>query len=148
MELSLFAAVFSDGKGASNGLAALRRFHEEGKIRLSASAVLARNEKGEVVTTEQETPGAPAAVLGGIVGGLLGLVGGPIVAGMAATAGALSGGWFDVNRAGERTRFRDVVAAELASGKAAVLAEAVRPDDSARAEIRARITALGGSVIS
>ncbi|MGD9507975.1 MAG: DUF1269 domain-containing protein [Geminicoccaceae bacterium] len=147
MDLSLFAVAFSDGKAANDGRAALKRLHEEGTIRLVASAIAARDEDGELVVRESETPGATAAILGGVVGGLLGLLAGPFGAAMGVAAGAMSGGWFDLNRAEERERFNGNVAAKLKEGKTALLAEIAEPDAATKSLIREQMTSLGGSLV-
>jgi uncharacterized membrane protein len=102
MKLFFFAVAFPDTNAAAAGRAALKRMRDEGEVRLAASAIASKDEDGDLVVKESETPGALGAGLGAVIGGLFGTLAGPAGAAMGAAAGALSGGWFDVNRAGER----------------------------------------------
>lgn len=147
MNLSLFAAAFSEKQIAAEGAAILKRLNEEGIIKLAAYAIASKDERGELEIEESQTPGGRGAVLGGVIGGLAGLVGGPAVAAMGAAAGALSGGWFDLNRAEERTNFGEWVAGQIAEGRVALLAEAIEPEAAVKERVEREITALGGSII-
>jgi Protein of unknown function (DUF1269) len=80
---------------------------------------------------------------GALLGGLIGLIGGPPVAALGAAAGGLMGGWRDALDLGGGLDFVDEVSRELTPGKSAILAEVeedrVTPLDS-------RMEALGGVV--
>jgi hypothetical protein len=84
------------------------------------------------------------AAVRAVVGGLVGLIGGPPVAALGAAGGAVAGGWRDALDLGVGLDFVDEVSRELMPGKSAILAEIeedwVTPLDS-------RMEAAGGVVL-
>ncbi len=147
MELSLFAASFPDKQSAARGAAFIKQLDEEGIVKLAAYAIASKDDRGGLAVEESDTPGAKGALLAGIIGGLAGLLGGPAVAAFGVAAGALSGGWFDVNRAGERSNFGERVAAQISRNRWALLAQAAEPEAAVKERIEQQIAALGGSIL-
>lgn len=136
----MIVAVFDSEEGAFKGLHAMRDLHKDGSISLYSSAVLAKDEDGEVNIRQAADKGPYGTATGLAVGGLVGLLAGPAgvaagaAAGAAATAavtgaalgasfGGLTGLVYDLDDAGVDAGFVDDVSEALDPGKAAVLAE-------------------------
>ena len=136
--------VFPNEAKAQEGTRAFRSLHEEGSLSLYGIAVLVKDATGKVETKEEDRPGPRGTALGALLGGLVGLIGGPAVAALGAAGGALAGGWRDALHAGVATDFLDEVSRELRPGRSAVVAEVaeewVTPLD-------ARMEAIGGVVL-
>lgn len=136
----MIVAVFDNEEGAFRGLSSMRELHSEGNISLYSTAVLAKDENGEVQIQQAADRGPLGTAAGMAVGGLVGLLVGPAglaagaAAGAAATAamtgaavgasfGGLTGMVYDLDEAGVDASFVDEVSEALDPGKAAVLAE-------------------------
>jgi len=84
-------AAFKDENGADAALAQLKGAQKEHLIAISNVAVLRKDQEGKLHIKEPTDMGAGrGAVIGGVLGGLTGLVFGPI--GLAAVGGAAIGG--------------------------------------------------------
>lgn len=145
--ISYFAAVFPDFKSADDAQRFVEKCHEDGLVNLSASVVIEMGEDGTISKHNGRTPGPLGAVLAGLVGGVLGVVGGPAVAAIGVAAGALSGGWFDLLRVQDREVFMNQIASRLSAGNAALLGEAIDPTEEAKRAVEARVRASGGTII-
>jgi uncharacterized membrane protein len=108
------AAIFPDKPKAVEGRSALQALHDNGDLTLYAAAVL------------------------------LGLLGGPALAAFGVVAGATSGGFLDLLKAGARRDFLEEVSSELAAGKSAVIAEV--SEDQGK-PLDSRMEALGGVIL-
>jgi uncharacterized membrane protein len=106
--------------------------------------VIVKEADGTVSVRERHGRRPFGAALGAVLGGLIGLIGGPPVAALGAAGGALAGGWRDALNLGVDLDFLDEVSRELTPGKSAILAEIeedwVTPLDS-------RMEAAGGVVL-
>lgn len=145
--ISYFAALFPDFKSADDAQRFLEKCHEEGLMNLSASVVIVMREDGKTTEHNGKTPGPRGAVMTALVGGILGVLGGPAVAAIGVAAGALSGGWFDLLRVHDREVFMNQIAGRLRAGDAALLCEAVDPSEKAKRTVEARVSASGGTII-
>jgi uncharacterized membrane protein len=135
--------IFPDEAKAQEGMCALRELHAEGSLTSYSEAVLTKNADGKVSMTQEEGPGPRGTALGALLGGLVGLLGGPAVALLDAAGGALMGGWRDVLNLGIGTDFVDEVSRELRPGRSAVVAEV---DEDRVTPLDTRMEALGGVV--
>lgn len=82
---NVIVLTFRGSDRARASLGALRRLHDAGKIRLQAVTVVERTEDGHPVVIDQaEDVQITATATGGLIGGIIGLLGGP--------AGLLIGG--------------------------------------------------------
>lgn len=142
-----FAVVFPDLKSAEDARRFVEKCHDEGLVKLAASVVIAKGEDGRLSEHDGRTPGPRGAVMTSLIGGILGMLGGPAVAAMGVAAGGLSGGWFDLLRVQDRDAFMHQVAGQLNAGKAALLGEAIDPDEEAKRVIAARLGEFGGTFI-
>jgi uncharacterized membrane protein len=135
--------VFSDEDKAHEGVRAFEELHQEGTLTVYAGALVVKDAAGNVAVKEKRRKGPFRMAAGVLLGGLIGLVGGPPVAALGAAAGGLMGGWRDALDLGGGLDFVDEVSRELTPGKSAILAEveedSVMPLDS-------RMEGIGGVV--
>lgn len=144
---SFFAAVFHDLGTAETAQRRIEKLNDDRVLKLVASVVVRKDEAGKITQHHGQSPGAVGAGLGGLVGGLLGLVGGPLGSMVGVAAGALSGGWFDLLRAGEREAFLAKAVSEINAGRAALLGEVINLDDAGKQAVEAQVQELGGTII-
>lgn len=142
-----FAVAFSNLEAAEAARRFVETCHHEGLINLAASVVIAKGEDGRLSEHDGKAPGPRGAVMAGLVGGILGMLGGPAVAALGVAAGGVSGGWFDLLRVQDRDAFMHQVASQLNAGKAALLGEAIDPSEEAKRLIGTRLSELGGDLI-
>jgi uncharacterized membrane protein len=135
--------VFPDEDKAHEGVRAFEELHQEDTLTVYAGALVVKDAAGNVAVKEKRRKGPFRAAAGALLGGLVGLIGGPPVAALGAAAGGLMGGWRDALDLGGGLDFVEAVSRELTPGKSAILAEveedSVMPLDS-------RMEALGGVV--
>ena len=136
--------VFPDEAKAYEGLNALKELDAEDSLTVYAGAVIVKEADGTVSLKERHGRRPFGAAVGAVLGGLIGLIGGPAVAAVGAAGGALAGGWRDALNVGVDLDFLDEVSRELTPGKSAIVAEIeedwVTPLDS-------RMEAAGGVVL-
>jgi uncharacterized membrane protein len=142
-----FATMFPNQALAEAAQRAVEAFSDEGAINLAASVVITKDADGRISTHNGKTPGALGAVMTGLIGGVIGLIGGPPAALLGAAAGGLSGGWFDLMRVEERTAFMNDVARRLGEFGAVLLAEVIDPTISSRQLVEAELVRMGGTRI-
>jgi uncharacterized membrane protein len=142
MERTL-VVVFDDEKKAYEGKKALWRLDDEGNAIVYAYAVLVKNADGTTKVQRGDEPGPVGTLLGTTIGGLTGLLGGPVPSVIGAVSGfALGGGWdFDNLRIGED--FIEEVKNALTPNKAALIAEV---DEDLTTPVDTTMEALGGTV--
>lgn len=119
----MLVAVFDNEKTAFEGLSALKDLHKKGDITLYATAVVTKNEKGELRLHTAADEGPVGTATGLFAGSLIGLLGGPIGLAVGATTGLFAGLIFDINNDDINTTFADEVSDALTNGKTAVIAE-------------------------
>lgn len=139
----MLVVVFPTEGAAYEGSRALSTLDQEGSIVLYATAVIAKDGTGRVVSKQEADKGPLGTTVGLLTGTLIGLIGGPAGAAIGAAIGTFGGGMFDLARVGVGTDFVEEVAGSLRPGKVAVIAEIneewVTPVDT-------RMEALGGEV--
>jgi len=119
----MLVAVFDNENKAFEGLNALNDLHEKGDITLYASAVVSKDERGELHLNTAADQGPIGTATGLFTGSLLGLIGGPVGLVLGGAAGAMAGLIFDVSDDDINTTFVDEVSNALRKGKTAVIAE-------------------------
>lgn len=139
----MLVVIFDDESKTYQGSHALKQLDAEGSIAIYAESVIKKNADG-TVTVKQSEEDLPIRTLGGTaIGGIIGLLEGPIGLGIGAVAGALAGSIGDLHVAGVDAEYLDEVSTALTPGKCAVLADVseewVTPVDT-------RMEALGGVV--
>ncbi len=134
-------SVFDNERAALEALGKLQTYHTEGSVSLFANAILVKNGEGYTTVTNTTTPGGDATVTGLLIGGLIGLLAGPVGAAAGASIGGLTGLAVDADEAEVDIHLANEVADVLGRGNAALLAEVV---EVANVNIAAELEALGG----
>ncbi|MFF2809626.1 DUF1269 domain-containing protein [Streptomyces sp. NPDC058000] len=113
-----------------HALDALRQAHADGKVKLREGAVVARDADGALDFPDavDNTGTARAFAAGGLIGGLLGILGGPLGVMIGFGAGGLLGGAHDAREATEVNAALDMLAAEVPPGSTVLVAEIVEGD--------------------
>ena len=139
----MIVVVFENETPAYEGLNAMKDLHKEGSITLYSTAVLTKDDSGEVQIKQAADKGLVGTAIGMATGSLIGVLAGPagVVAG--ASLGGLTGVMVDINEAGVDAGFVDDVSSALSPGKYAVLAEI---DEMWMAPMDTRMSALDGLV--
>jgi uncharacterized membrane protein len=119
----MLVAVFDNENKAFEGLTALKGLHRKGDISLYATAVISKDEKGELLVKTASDEGPVGTATGFFTGSLLGLLGGPIGLAIGAVTGTVAGVIFDLNADDIDTTFAEEVSVALANGSTAVVAE-------------------------
>ena len=139
----MLVAVFNDENKAFEGLSALKDLHRKGDITLYATAVVNKDEKGQLRLNTAADQGPIGATTGLLTGSLIGLVGGPVGLAIGAMTGTLAGLIFDASTDEINATFVDEVSNALTKGKTAVIAEI---DETWTVPIDTRLEALNGMV--
>jgi len=136
--------IFPNEAKAYEGTRALKELHAEASLAVYAVAVVTKGADGKLSVKEAADNGPLGLGVGALVGGLIGLLGGPAGAAIGIGVGALIGSFNDLFNMGVGSDFLDKVSKELAPGKAAVVAEVaedwITPLDT-------RMGAIGGTVV-
>ena len=119
----MLVAVFNNENKAFEGLNALKDLHSKGDITLYATAVVSKNEKGELHLDTSADQGPIGTTTGLLTGSLLGLFGGPIGLAVGAMTGSVAGMIFDLSTDDINSTFVDEVSKALSKGNTAVIAE-------------------------
>jgi len=136
--------AFDSEQKAFEGDRALHETHRDGGITLYDDAVVVKDANGKVVGRE-EPETSPVATLGGMVmGGLIGLLGGPVGAALGMSTGTLVGAAFDLTRDGVAKDFVEDAGSRLEPGKVAVIADI---DKDWQVPLDTRMEALGGKLL-
>jgi uncharacterized membrane protein len=139
----MLVAVFETENKAYEGLSALKSLHGNGDITLYASAVVSKNEKGELSLNTAADQGPVGTATGLFTGSLIGLLGGPVGLVVGAVAGSVAGLIFDVNNDDINSTFVDEVSNALTNGKTALIAEV---DESWTVPVDTKLEALNAII--
>lgn len=138
----VIVSVFDGEQAAFEGLSALKDLHRDGEITLYATSVVKKDANGWISMLQSNDSG-PVGLLAGLVGGsLVGLLGGPVGVAIGAYTGTVGGALFDMFNAGVGMDFISEVAAQMAPGKVAVVADA---DETWVTPVETRLAALGAT---
>jgi len=119
----LVVSVFDTETQAFEGLTAFKELHSNGDLSLYATAVINKDESGEISIKENSDQGPIGTAVAALTGGLVGLFAGPAGAMAGAAAGAFGGMIYDINSSGTGMSYAQNVAIALQEGKTAVVAE-------------------------
>lgn len=143
MDDKIVVVIFDNEKKAYEGSKALEDLHAEGSITLYASAVMAKDDGGNVTVKQATDQGPLGSGVGLVTGSLIGLLGGSVGVALGAEAGTFGGMLYDLAKVGVGEDFLGEVGQYLQPGKVAVVAEVceewVMPVDT-------RMEAAGGVV--
>ncbi|HVP92306.1 MAG TPA: DUF1269 domain-containing protein [Acidobacteriota bacterium] len=139
----MLAVVFNSKFMAYKGAAALKQLDQESSISVHAAAIIEKisDTKATILKTKDEFP--IRRVERTAVGGLVGLLGGPVGALVGVASGALLGTLDDLHRSGVNAGFVDDVSSKLVPGKYAVVADI---SEEYVAPLDAKMADLGGQV--
>jgi uncharacterized membrane protein len=143
-----FATSFPSLELAEQGQRIIEAYADQDRLKLLSSVIIAKDESGGISRHNGKTPGAIGAVMSALVGGVVGLVGGPPLAFLGTVAGGISGGWFDLLRVEDRDAFMNRVAQELDKTRIALLGEAVDPGEDIRKSIEDELAQIGGVALN
>ena len=138
----IIVSVFDNETAAFKGVTALKDLHHDGDITLYATSVVQKAENGWVSVLQSDDSGPIGTLTGLVGGGLVGLLGGPVGVAIGAYAGTMGGALFDMFNAGVGMDFINEVAALMAPGKVAVVADA---DETWVTPVETRMGALGAT---
>ena len=135
--------VFNNETKAYEGQRALRDLDVDGSVTVYANAVVVKKADGTTNVKDNSDNGPVGTLLATTIGGLTGLLGGPVASAIGAASGfALGSGWdIDNLRVGED--FVEEVKKALTPNKAALIAEV---DEDWTAPLDTRMEAIGGIV--
>ena len=139
----LLVVVFDAESKAFEAKKALHQLHKEDVIDVFDQAVVARNADGSATVREGNDLTPVRTLAGTVMGALIGLLGGPAVAGVGAAAGFVAGAAMDVHDATICEDFIEDVRQRLTPEKFALVAEI--SEDSPN-PVDANMGALGGTV--
>ena len=139
----MLVAVFDSETTAFEGLNDLKALHKGGDISLYATAVLAKDDAGEISIKQQAEEGPVGTAIGMMTGSFIGILAGPVGVALGASLGGLTGMLFDLDKSGVDLEFVNDVSEALSPGKVAVLADL---DESWTAPVDTRIGERGGLV--
>jgi uncharacterized membrane protein len=132
--------IFPNESQAYEGRRALGDLHAEGSITVYGTAVIAKEKDGRISIKEAVDSGP----LGMSVGGLVGVLGGPVGVALGLGTGSIVGGIADLANAGVSADFVDAVSEKLRAGKTALVAE-ISEDWVTPLDVR--MEAIGGDVV-
>ena len=121
--VGFLVAAFTDVNGADVALKALKEAKKHKQINFDDAAVIRQDENGDVhyLETGDMTTGKGAGI-GALVGGVIGILGGPVGIALGAGAGALIGGIASHGDAGFDDDSLDQIGVALRPGTSALLA--------------------------
>ena len=119
----MIVAVFGNETDVYNGLTGLEGLHVQGAITLYKQIVIEKDDAGEVLVKDVDSSGPIGTALGITLGSMVGLLGGPAAAIVAASGASIAGMTYDIQNAGVDAEFIDDVAEALVPGTFAILAD-------------------------
>ena len=140
---NMLIAVFDSETKAYEGLSALKGLHENGDITLYATAVINKDQNGQIKVKESADQGPIGTGVGLLTGSLIGLLAGPVGLAVGALTGTMAGLIYDVSVDDINSTFADDVSAALSKGKTAVVCEI---DETWTIPVDTKMQALGGLV--
>jgi uncharacterized membrane protein len=136
--------VFPNETLAYEGTAVLKALHSKGSLTLYGMAVVAKDAAGTFSVKDAADAGPVGTAVGAFVGGLFGVIGGPIGVIASAAGGSVLGSLIDLCNNGVGEDFVVKVSKELAPGRSAIVAEIV---ENWTDPLDTRMGNLGGTVL-
>lgn len=116
-------ALFDNEVEAFKGLQALQQLDQVNDLSLGESYLLSKNEAGETSIRSAKDKAEGSGVVGGaLVGGLIGLLAGPLGFIVGVAGGMIAGSAGETLRAEDRSDYLDVVSANIPAGKSLLVA--------------------------
>src|SRR5262245_457306 len=144
MTSKYIVVIFPNEAKAYEGMRALKDLQGDGSLLVYGTAVVAKDANGKFAVKQAADAGPLGLGVGSLLGGLIGMFGGPVGAAVGMGYGAMVGGLSDLYYSGAGVDFVNKVAEELTPGKTALIAEVaeewVTPLDT-------RMEAIGGVVM-
>ena len=119
----LVVLTFPDQNKIEETVRALQKIRSERNIKLYGSAVVAKDADGKFSVREITTEGTGGTKTAALIGAIAGAFAGPAAAAIMATGGAVVGNAADMSAQDDFNEFADGVAARVAPGGAAVVAD-------------------------
>ncbi len=116
----MLVVVFDNEKKAHQGKSALAELQREGGVTVYADAMIIKHADGTVTFKETNEAGPRGTLSGTAVGGLIGLLGGPVGLAVDALSGLTFGAFYDIDTARVGV---DEVSKSLTPNKVALVAE-------------------------
>ena len=139
----MLVVVFDNQSKAYEGNQVLQQLDGDGSISVYRHALVAKNPDGTTTVRQSDDQGPLGTLVGTLLGGLIGLPGGPTGFGIGAAVGFVGGATADLNKARIGDDFIVDVAKVLSPNRAAVVAE-IEEDSNTPVDIR--MEAIGGRV--
>jgi uncharacterized membrane protein len=140
----MLVVVFEDETKVIDGMKALRELDLRGSITVYSHAVVLRNPDGTTIVRQSDDRGPFGLLVGAVLGGLIGLLGGPAGPAIGLTVGSVAGAAVDLNKARVGEDFVVDVAESLLPNRAAIVAEI---EEDLTEGVDSRMEALGGTVL-
>ena len=140
----MLVVIFDNETKAYEGTAALRELERDGSIAVYAGAVVVKSADGRTSVRQVDDLDPMGTLVGTSVGGLIGLLAGPVGMAIGAVGGLTLGAFADIADLRVGDDFVEDVAQSLTPNKVAVIAEI---DEGWTTPVDTRMEALGGSVI-
>jgi len=140
----MLVVVFDNEKKAFEGESALTQLEREGLLTIYERAVIVKHAEGSVSLKQVDEEGPLGSLAGTAVGGLIGLLGGPVGFAIGAGSGLALGALHDADSARVGGEFLDDVSKALTPNKVAVVAEV---EEEWTTPLDTRMEALGGTVL-
>ena len=136
--------IFPTEAQAYEGRRAMQDLQAEGSLVFYGMAVLTKAADGKVAVEEAADKAPVDTGLGALIGGLVGLIGGPSGAAVGFASGTLIGSYSDLFSLGVGEDFLDKVSGQLTPGKSAVVAEV---EEDWVIPLDTRMQKIGGTVL-
>lgn len=136
--------ILPDETNAYEGTRAFASLHSEGNLTVYGVAVVTKDINNQIIVKDAAESGPLGIAVGALVGGLIGVFGGPAGLLVGVASGAVIGGFNDLFNLGLTTKFIEKISTELAPGKTAVIAEV---DEGWETPLDSRMAAIGGTVL-
>ena len=119
---------FPESSKAYQALSVLKQADADGRIELSAAAVVERTPEGQLRIPEgADNVGLEGTAAGGLIGMLVGILGGPLGMLLGWGTGALVGGVVDLNRAEQGDDALTMLGSQISPGSTAIIADVGEP---------------------
>lgn len=116
-------ALFDNEVEAFKGLQALQQLDQANDVSLGESYLLSKNDTGETIIKSAKDKAEGSGVVGGaLVGGLIGLLAGPLGFIVGVAGGMIAGSAGETLRAEGRSDYLDAVSANIPAGKSLLIA--------------------------
>jgi len=139
----MLVVIFENETKVIDGMKALHELDLHGSITVYRHAVVMRNPDGTTIVRQSDDRGPFGLLVGAVLGGLIGLLGGPAGPAIGFALGSVGGAAVDLNKARVGEDFVVEVAESLLPNRAAIVAEI---EEDLTEPVDSRMEALGGTI--